>query len=225
MPFAVIFDMDGTLFQTNTILELALEDTFHDLRQKGLWFENTPIDTYRDIMGVPLPVVWETLLPKHPDYIREEVDAYFLLQLIANIQKGNGALYPNVKEIFHYLKSKHIPIYIASNGLEAYLEAIVEYYRLQEWIDGVFSIEQILSQHKSDLVKMIIDTHKINSGIVVGDRLSDIKAAKENNLLSVGCNFDFAQDEELKQADYIIDDLLLLQSIIETEKRYGIENK
>lgn len=32
MNSAVIFDMDGTLFQTNLILEAALEATFEQLR-------------------------------------------------------------------------------------------------------------------------------------------------------------------------------------------------
>jgi phosphoglycolate phosphatase len=51
----------GTLFQTNKILELSLEETFEDLRGKGLWKKETPIEIYREIMGVPLSVVWENL--------------------------------------------------------------------------------------------------------------------------------------------------------------------
>ncbi len=34
---AVIFDMDGTLFQTDLILEWALEETFVQLRELGKW--------------------------------------------------------------------------------------------------------------------------------------------------------------------------------------------
>ncbi len=52
MKAAVIFDMDGTLFQTNTILEVALEQTFHTLREKGEWSGPAPLQTYQSIMGV-----------------------------------------------------------------------------------------------------------------------------------------------------------------------------
>ena len=48
---------------------------------------------------------------------------------------------------------------------------------------------------------------------VVGDRLSDIHAAKDNGLISIGCRFDFAQEEELVQADVIIEDLLELKTL------------
>lgn len=65
MTASIIFDMDGTLFQTDKILELALDETFSHLRSRNLWNADTPIDTYRKIMGVPLPTVWEILLPEH----------------------------------------------------------------------------------------------------------------------------------------------------------------
>ena len=44
--------MDGTLFQTDKILELSLDDTFNHLRSLQLWDTVTPINKYREIMGV-----------------------------------------------------------------------------------------------------------------------------------------------------------------------------
>lgn len=212
---AVIFDMDGTLFQTDKILERSLDDTFAYLRSLGEWTEPTPIDTYREIMGVPLPKVWETLLPTHSETIRKQIDTYFLSTLITNIHNGEGALYPNVQELFHYLKEHDYSIYIASNGLIDYLAAIVQYYGLDEWIDETFSIQHVQSLNKGDLVKKILTTHHIKQAVVVGDRLSDINAAKDNGLQSIGCNFDFAQADELAQADFVINDLLEIKDLVE----------
>jgi len=211
---SLIFDMDGTLFQTDKILELSLDDTFNHLRSLNEWDAETPIDKYREIMGVPLPKVWEALLPNHSDEIRAQTDAYFLKRLIENIRNGKGALYPNVKEIFSYLKENNCSIYIASNGLKEYLEAIVSYYNLDNWITETFSIQQIQTLNKGDLVKTIIKKYDIKQAAVVGDRLSDINAAKDNSLIAVGCNFDFAQEDELAQADLVIDDLIELKTIV-----------
>lgn len=94
---------------------------------KKKWVGPTPIDEYRKIMGVPLPVVWNTLLPQYDEQTREEVDAYFLTRLIKNIQNGNGALYAGGLELFERLNH---PIFIASNGLVDYLQAIVTHYEL-----------------------------------------------------------------------------------------------
>ncbi len=206
--------MDGTLFQTDKILEASLDDAFNNLRSLNKWVGETPIDQYREIMGVPLPKVWETLLPNHSSEVRERMDAYFLERLIENIKIGKGALYPNVKEVFSYLKENDCSIYIASNGLTDYLEAIVSHYTLDQWVTETFSIQQIESLNKSDLVQRIIEKYGITHAAVVGDRLSDIHAAKDNGLLSVGCNFDFAREDELSQADIVIDDLSELKGLL-----------
>ncbi|ETT52154.1 HAD hydrolase-like protein [Paenibacillus sp. FSL H7-689] len=211
---AVIFDMDGTLFQTNKILELSLEETFSVLRSRNEWSSETPTQKYREIMGVPLPVVWETLLPNHSNEIRRIVDEIFLEKLIANINYGKGALYPHVKEVFDFLKQEGCLIFIASNGLIEYLNAIVNCYKLNNWVTETFSIQQIETQNKDDLVRYILMKYHFNNAAVVGDRISDINAAKNNGLKAFGCRFDFAQECELKQADYIIDDLLELKKYI-----------
>ena len=214
MEHAVIFDMDGTLFRTDLILELALDETFDYLRSEEKWIGPTPIDQYRNIMGVPLPVVWNTLLPQYDEQTREEVDAYFLTRLIKNIENGNGALYAGVLELFERLNQLNHPIFIASNGLVDYLQAIVTHYELDRWITETYSIQQIDTLDKADLVAEIVKKYEIQDGFVVGDRLSDIMAARANGLTSIGCRFDFAQEAELKEADYIVNHLSEVLDIV-----------
>lgn len=213
---AIIFDMDGTLFQTDRILELALDDTFELLAEMDIWEkeEPTPIDTYRRIMGVPLPVVWETLLPSLSLEVRHAANEIFHKKLIDNIKKGKGALYPKVQEVLRDLKEQNIELYVASNGQPPYLQAIVQQYDLMQWITEVFSIDQIESLDKTELVGKIVKKYSIQHGAVVGDRLSDINAAKGNGLTAIGCRFDFAQEEELAQADLVISSFEELNNVI-----------
>ena len=217
MKHAVIFDMNGTLFRTDLILERALDETFDHLRSEEKWVGPTPIDQYRNIMGVPLPVVWETLLPQHGVQVREETDVYFLRRLIENIENGNGALYPGVLDLFEQLKQMGHPIFIASNGLVDYLQAIVTHYELDRWITETYSIQQIDTLDKGDLVAEIVKKYKLQNGFVVGDRLSDIMAARVNGLTSIGCRFDFAQEAELKEADYIANHLSDVLKLVSKE--------
>ncbi|CDQ20182.1 adenosylhomocysteine nucleosidase [Halobacillus karajensis] len=214
MSQSLIFDMDGTLFQTERILEISLEDTFEHLRTQGQWKGETPLQTYREIMGVPLPTVWETLLPDHPPNWRKEADNYFLGKLVANIKIGKGALYPGVQDVFEYLKQEGYSIYIASNGLTEYLQAIVDHYQLDRWVTETFSIQQIDSFDKADLVQTVKEKYTFHHGAVIGDRRSDINAANKNHFISIGCRFDFAQEEELAEADYVIDDFFELKTLL-----------
>ncbi len=217
---AVIFDMDGTLFQTATILEKSLEQAFAILRERGEWQGAAPIDEYRNIMGVPLPAVWQELLPEKSDELKGEMDGHFLERLIDNIRDGHGALYPGVEEVLEKICSEGYSVFIASNGLVRYLEAIVSYYGLNRWVTETFSIEQAATFDKGDLVRLIKEKYAVTDGAVVGDRLSDIRAAKANGLLAVGCRFDFAQEQELKEADVVIEGFgELINVLAEVESR------
>lgn len=213
MTTALIFDMDGTLFQTNLILEDALEATFEKLRMKKLWNEKTPIDKYREIMGVPLPVVWKTLCPQHTLEVHNISNLWFLDELIRQIKKGNSALYEGVEETLAFLSQKY-PLYIASNGQIPYLQAIVEQYQLNRFIKGVYSIDMIQSGNKSDLVHLVKSENGIEEGYVIGDRSSDIKAALDNDLVSIGVRFDFAQEDELNKANYVIDNFKEILTVV-----------
>lgn len=213
MKSAIIFDMDGTLFQTNLILEPALEATFDVLRGQRLWEGDTPIDKYQEIMGATLPEVWQTLCPNHSEEIRERSNALFHEQLIQLIKGQKGALYQQAEETLEQLSSKY-RLYIASNGQMEYLKAIVEVYNLNRFIENTYSIERIESRNKSELVHLVKTENDIKSGFVVGDRASDIRAAKDNDLTSIGVRFDFSQESELNKADYVVDSLSELSSIV-----------
>ncbi|PYF08274.1 HAD hydrolase-like protein [Ureibacillus chungkukjangi] len=213
MKQAIIFDMDGTLFQTNMILEPALAATFDALRENELWFGETPISKYREIMGVPLPVVWETLCPNHSEEVREKSNELFQKKLIEMITLCKGALYPNVAETLQSLSIQY-PLFVASNGEWEYLQAIIDTYELNQLFEKIYSIQSIASGNKSELVKSVIEENELSSAWVVGDRLSDIMAAKENGLVSIGVNFDFAQQEELNQADFVINEMKELLTVI-----------
>ncbi len=223
MNSAIIFDMDGTLFQTNLILEPALKATFDQLRKNGQWTGITPIEKYREIMGVPLPIVWKTLCPDHSIQMREQSNHLFQLALIEQIKLGNGALYEGVESTLMKLANKS-PLYIASNGQTAYLQAIAETYELTKWIKGIYSIDLIASGNKSELVSTVLKENHIHSGFVVGDRSSDIQAAVDNHLISIGVRFDFSQETELEKANYIVNKFVEIDTIIENELNLNNES-
>ena len=214
MQNAVIFDMDGTLFQTHLILAGALEQTFDKLRDESLWEGATPLEQYQEIMGVPLAVVWETLCPQHSLEVRERSNDWFQHFLIEQIHAGHGALYEGVVETLQQL-AKDLPIYIASNGETAYLQAIVGYYALGRWVRATYSIEQIASRDKSLLVQKIIEENSVANGFVIGDRLSDFQAAQQNGLKSIGVRFDFAQEQELQTANFVVEQFAEIFPIIQ----------
>ncbi|MBA2872938.1 HAD superfamily hydrolase (TIGR01549 family) [Anoxybacillus calidus] len=213
--FAVIFDMDGTLFQTEKILVPALHKTFDRLRSAGEWKGETPVQKYLKILGGTLPEVWRQLLPDAAEKTREEADKWFLEYLIEEIQQGNGELYPEVMATLEQLKKNGIPLFVASNGLERYIDAINQYFSLGQYIIDFYSVGRFQCTSKSALVGKLLKDYRIEKAIMIGDRISDIQAAKDNKLWSVGCQFGFADHSELAEADYIVNQFSEIVSIVQ----------
>lgn len=214
MNKSVIFDMDGTLFQTEKILEESLNQTLGQLDQLQIHYINNPVEKYKELMGVPLDEVWKNLLDNPLDENIQKANEIFQKTLIFCIQSGKGMLYEAVEEVLGYIKSKQYDIFIASNGDVEYLNAIYEKYSLEQYIKNVYSINEIESSSKVDLIKHIIKEERTNPQFIVGDRLSDFQAGKENNINVIGCKFYFSKEEELLKADHVVNSLKDLKLII-----------
>ena len=214
MSKSVIFDMDGTLFQTERILEESLNQTLSQLDKQQIHYIDNPVEKYKELMGVPLDEVWKNLLTNPLDEDIQKANEVFQKSLISCIQSGKGRLYEGVGEVLEYIKFKQYDIFIASNGDVEYLNAIYEKYHLEEYIKNIYSINEIESSSKIDLIKHIIKEENTNPEFIVGDRMSDFKAGKENNINVIGCRFYFSQEDELTQANHIVNSLKDLKLII-----------
>lgn len=215
MEKAIIFDMDGTLFKTELILESALKRTLSRLDSDSIGYKENPIEKYNEIMGVPLEEVWSVLLVNPTTESINYANQIFQDSLIENIKSGIGSLHDDLEETLDYLVSRNFKLYIASNGDIDYLKAIYDTYNLGKYFTDFFSINEVRTSSKSDLVAYIIDKENIQIKYIVGDRLSDFQAAKDNGIKSIGCKFYFSKADELKTSDYVIESLSQLKEIIE----------
>lgn len=214
--FAVLFDMDGTLFQTEKIIAPALDKTYDYLREIGKWQGETPVEKCLSVLGSTLTEIWRTLLPGESEDIRKEADKLFLKNLIIEIKEGRGQLYEGVLDTLKEISDMGIQIFIASNGLEEYIDAISGYYQLKKYITDFYSSGKFKCSSKVELVEMLLKDYNIQNAIMVGDRKSDIEAAIKNNIWSIGCNFGFANADELKNANYIVNKFSEITPIVKS---------
>jgi phosphoglycolate phosphatase len=218
MKAAMIFDMNGTLFQTNRILGASIQQTFQKLRDEEMWEGEPPLESYREKKGHPLSVGWESHLSHHPIHVQGKMNDAFQDILIQNILSGMGALYHNAEVLLSYLDDRGFPIFVASNGYPHYLQTIMEYYSLDRWISSCYSIQDIESEDKGELIRKVKEDHNLTHGVVIGDSRSDFKGAEKNHFLSIGCAFDFSQEKELLEADIVVSDLMEIRDYLEKVK-------
>ncbi len=205
-PEAMLFDLDGTLFQTETLLLPAYDAAFDEMRAEGTYTgETPPAERILSSLGMLLEHIWERVLPESSIEVRNRADVLLLHHQKVMLEQGIGALYPGVLETLTALHARGVKLFVASNGLEVYVREVIANLGLGHLFTDLYSAGQYETRSKVDLVRILLETHGITSAWMVGDRSSDVEAGKENGLPVVGCRYaEFGKAMELDGADMII---------------------
>lgn len=207
-PEAMIFDMDGTLFQTESLLIPVYHRLFDILREEGHHEGPTPPDELMlGCLGMLLPDIWNKVIPNATDEAKARADELLLQLELEDLKAGSGVLYPGVKETLQELHSRGVKLFVASNGLEHYVKEIAGIHGIAEWFDDLYSAGEFSTASKVDLVKLLLDKHQIKNAWMVGDRSSDVEAGVKNGQTVIGCAYaGFGNEDELKGSNAYIND-------------------
>jgi len=202
---AVFFDMDGTLLQTEKLALPAFHRTFAELQQKNLWTGPIPTDEQcLNVLGMTIEQLWETLLPGEDIQTKTFANDSLLKHEKDLLKEGACDLYPGVREQLEKLKAAGVSLFVASNGLEDYIESICKQFQIDSLFTDLYSAGRFQTKSKNDLVAKLLKDYPIKHAVMVGDRHSDVEAGKTNGLFTIGCDFGFAKEGELDGADVII---------------------
>ena len=193
---AVLFDMDGTLSNTLTDLEVALNYTLKKLglplrsSEEVLSFVGNGIDALvmRGLGEVNKERFTEAL-PIFKDYYKDHLTDY-------------TRPYDGVNEVIDTLKEMGIKVGIVSNKLQAPLEEIVKSF----WGDKIDAVCGITDYYPSkpypDMVYICLERMGINleDAIYVGDSLVDLETATNAKARFVACSWGFCTKEKLISA-------------------------
>lgn len=202
-PDALIFDMDGTLLQTEKIVVPAYERAFARLREEGLvQGEMPPATILLESLGMLLKDIWGRLLPNADEKARERIDQLLMEEQLKLLEQGAGELYPGVHSTLRRLKQAGCRLFVASNGLEHYVKATARETGIAPLFDGLYSAGEFRTKKKTELVALLLTEHRVTDAWMVGDRSSDVEAGLANNLFVVGCEYAAfgVSPEELKDA-------------------------
>jgi phosphoglycolate phosphatase len=206
VPQAILFDLDGTLFQTETLLETVHRRVFETLREEGLYVKPLPsIDTLLGSLGMLLSDIWKKVMPDGSPQAHERANVLLLQYEMEELSLGRGHLYPGVIDTLRELRNRGIRLFIASNGLEEYVKGVPEVKGIGDWFEGKYSAGEFATSTKVDLVRKLLDAFDVDEAWMVGDRSSDVEAGRSNGLYVVGCDYaGFKRQGELDGSDAII---------------------
>lgn len=208
---AVIFDLDGTLIQSEQIIM----DGYAYAMQMHLPNIEITRDDITNFLGQTLENSFKQYT-KDTDIIFELTKTYRTY----TSEKSNEELitYPNAHNIVKYLKDKNIKLgIVTSKGLEVATENLktVGLDGMFDCLIGYESVENHKPSPDGLLKALEILNVKPEEAIYIGDHENDIKAAKKAQMLSCGVTYSHRLEELLFESPtYVVDDLINLEDII-----------
>ena len=201
----VIFDLDGTLFRTETVDIDAFNGAF---RQNG--FAERTAEEILSMIGVPLEGICTGLLRTNDRHVINKIKSD-VIKLEDILIEEKGELYPGVIDFLKRLKQAGFTLCICSNGNEEYVLKIAEKFRLPDYFGTIWFEKAGIT--KSNAVGILKEKYQADKFIMVGDRSSDINAATDNGGVSIGALYGFSV-EEAGQADYKAENIAEVEEVI-----------
>lgn len=205
-PEAMIFDMDGTLFKTETLIIPVFHRVFDALREEGLYSEETPPEELiLGCLGMLLEDIWKKVLPNHSEVVHQRANDLLLEFELIGLEEYVTELYPQVQSTLEELSKRGVRLFVASNGLEHYVKEVAKAHHIFPLFEALYSAGEFQTASKVDLVKLLLDKYQVTSAWMVGDRSSDVEAGKKNGQVVIGCAYaGFGEGTELAGADVLI---------------------
>ena len=193
---AVLFDLDGTLWDTSEQVSIAWNKVFEDENLS----RRIDIDELKGYMGRTIDDIAAAIFP---DLIGEQKSKIMRKCLAAEekyLAKSGGKLYPKLEDTLKILK-KHYFLGIVSNCQDGYIQTFLQKHGLGCLFDG-FECAGRTGLEKGDNIKKIMADYIIDEAVFVGDTQKDLDAADYARIPFIHASYGFGQlDRETDKID------------------------
>lgn len=217
----VVFDMDGTLVDSEELAIRASEDGLREYwARRGLAPIVPPRAVLRSLIGLPSIEYFAGLLPEERRTDAAELRTLVARREVERLAAGEGRLYPGAWDALVALRACGWRLALVSNCGRIYLDANLRFLRLGEIMDVALCLDHFPS--KTENVRQAVARlgpvpataglpaeapparRAGRDAFMVGDRAADIEAGRANGLRTIGCTYGFGTRAELAAADRLI---------------------
>lgn len=175
MKKGILFDLDGTLWDSSKEVadswDRAMEEHF------DIEMNFTP-EMLQDVMGKSMYEIADILFSEFELKERREMLNYCCKKENEYLRSHGGQLRENLEEILQVLKKEGYHLYIVSNCQAGYIEAFMEYHKLEQYFED-FECFGRTGREKGRNIRSVVERNQLEQAVYVGDIQGDYYASVE----------------------------------------------
>lgn len=189
----VIFDLDGTISDPFVGISRSVNFAIESL---GL--DAVDPERIRPMIGPPLTEIFRQLLDSQADTCMNQlIDKY--RERYAAVGYAENLLYEYMPEVISQLSAAGHTLGVCTAKRSDYAQKIIELFELERYFHFVDGGGVDITKAEQ-LARIVRSGVKADNAIMIGDRASDVRAAKINSMQSAGVLWGFADADELSSA-------------------------
>lgn len=200
----ILFDLDGTLIDTNDIIVRSFQSTFER------HFPEIEVSE-QQIHSFIGPTLSQTFgdYTKDPFLIQDMIDSY--REFYVKYEIGNFNIYPDVLEVVTDLKKKGYNLGILTSKFKVAAWPSFTHYGLETIFDSFTALDDVEhpKPHPNAVQTALRNFPNHKKAIMIGDNQGDILAGKNAGIYSAGVAWSFKGKAHLLEVnpDFILEDM------------------
>jgi phosphoglycolate phosphatase len=187
---SIIFDLDGTLWDSSANVALAWQAA---IDQVDYVDELMTREKVRSITGLAYNVIFDTLFPYLDLKKRNELMAICAKSELDILHSKGGELYPGLDETLSYLFKKY-KLFIVSNCQNGYIEVFFKISGMAHYFSG-HQCYGTKGTPKAENIKDIVNDHQLTAPVYIGDTMGDYNAATKAGVPFIFADYGFGKVE------------------------------
>ena len=186
---SLIFDLDGTLWDTTDIIKLTWNKILSDYP-----YIREPItkEELEKCMGLNLTEISRRLFPMCNENMQEELITKCCDLEVEILSQRGGSLYPTHEELRKL--SQKLPLYIVSNCQSGYIESFFKGNNTSKYFKD-FECAGSTGLSKGENIKLVMERNHLSSPAYMGDTAGDLEGAEVAGIPFIFASYGFGQAE------------------------------